>query len=71
MTITTTPNIIIIINGKTIYTMRRNNEYWWVEIWDKDGGFLTDMRFSDYSPRAAWKRFYHMARRDDWYKNGR
>jgi len=71
MTITTTPNTIIIINGKTIYTMQRQHEYWRAEIWDKDGGFITDVAFSAFSLRAAWKRFYHMARRDNWYRNGR
>lgn len=71
MTITTISNTIIITNGKTIYTMRRKNEYWWVEIWNEDSGFITDMGFFDCSPRTAWKAFYHTARRDNWYKNGR
>ena len=71
MTITTTPNTIIIISGKTIYTMRQQNEHWLVEIWDKDCGLITNLWFSEHSPCAAWKRFYHTARRDAWYKNGR
>lgn len=44
---------------------------WHVQIYHADGAFLGDMYFSDCSPRTAWKAFYHTARRDDWYRNGR
>lgn len=71
MTITAIPNTIIIIKGKSTYTMQNKGEYWLVQIWDEDGGFITDMMFSDCSARTAWKAFYHTARRDDWYRNGR
>lgn len=80
MTITNTSSGIAISSGDYIFTMKRtvlfvldrdNVPAYHIEVYHEYGGKLDEMFFSDCTAKTAWHNFYHMARRQAWYENGR
>ena len=80
MTIMKVLNKVLIHNGDYIFTMKKtalfmlgrdNIPAYHITIFHEYGGKIEDMFFSDCSAKTAWYNFYHTARRNAWYGNGR
>ena len=80
MTIMKVCDGVLIHNGDYIFTMehttlfvldRDNVPAYHITIFHEYGGKIEEMFFSDCSAKTAWHNFYHMARRNAWYGNGR
>ena len=58
-----------------VYTMEpviyNNMPAYHICIYDNINNIINDMYYSNCNARIAWYAFYHMARRNEWYENGR